>query len=339
MQRRNLIRRGGTADPENVRRRAGLLPRCPLDGAHDVPGSAVAAVENRRRRARRYDCSRAVAGCRLVAAVVAVVLGVVVDLGGAPDTAGAVSVVADTFNRADSSSSLGTSSGGQVWSPRVGTWGISSNMGYVATPTSGFNFATIEQGGETYDLQASVTLSGTSNRATVGLVVRYSDTSNYDLVRLDARASVNGVRLFKVNAGVGTQVGAMAGTLVNGETYVVRVEVRPTATTVFLDGVAIVTTASATGNTGTDAGLTLLYGASDNDDGGSRFDGFDVDDTATTTTTASTTTTTVAPTTTTTVPPEGDVVVLSDGQWSQFQTFAAVSLFLGAAMFVASWRR
>lgn len=46
-------------------------------------------------------------------------------------------VVSDSFNRADSASSLGTADTGQVWSSAVGTWGISSNRAYaVGTPSN-----------------------------------------------------------------------------------------------------------------------------------------------------------------------------------------------------------
>lgn len=81
----------------------------------------------------------------------------------------------DDFNRADNSSSLGTSSSGHVWSAENGTWGISSNQAHMNTSTANA-VAVVESG--VADCTVQVTLAALAGFRP-GLTFRFVDDSNY----------------------------------------------------------------------------------------------------------------------------------------------------------------
>lgn len=115
----------------------------------------------------------------------------------------------DNFNRADDASSLGTSSGGQVWSAEAGTWGISSNQGYLPTPTTDAR-AVVETGLANCTIQ--VTLATIGNRP--GLAFRHIDSGNYLSV---FRVGGLGYQLFKRVAGSWTEMHTESMSTANGD--------------------------------------------------------------------------------------------------------------------------
>ncbi|ANY67312.1 hypothetical protein BBD42_13130 [Paenibacillus sp. BIHB 4019] len=82
-------------------------------------------------------------------------------------------LISDSFDRADSASSLGNADTGQTWTVHTGTWGIQGQRAY--TPSGTENYATIDSG--IVDYRAEVTLSVRVNRS--GLVFRFLDSANY----------------------------------------------------------------------------------------------------------------------------------------------------------------
>lgn len=104
--------------------------------------------------------------------------------------------VYDSFDRANSATTMGNANTGQTWTPNNGTWGINSNQAYNSGGTAGV--------GTVIDcLHSNVILTCTLNRngsGGPGLIFRQVDTGNYWYFWSD------GVRLviLSVQAGVAT---------------------------------------------------------------------------------------------------------------------------------------
>lgn len=187
------------------------------------------------------------------------------------------SLVSDTFNRADSSTGLGTSSSGHAWSALHATLGISANKAYSP--------GTLDRGGvlsttqANVTVEADVTLSGT--RAYVGLVGRALDTSNQLLVILDVTSTRNFCTLAKYDAGVFTELTFANTTLTLGSTYRLVLRMDGGAISVLIGGTTVLSfTLSSADQTKfgayTKHGLYLYSGTSSFDDRASRWDNFAV---------------------------------------------------------------
>lgn len=111
-------------------------------------------------------------------------------------------VITDSFNRANSSSTLGSADTGELWTAHAGTWGISSNRAYVAAASGGVDLATLNA--NTANGTVGVRLYGYYPFAR--LVFRFSDVNNY-LYYTDA-AGIHTVR--KVVGGTDSLVGTLA---------------------------------------------------------------------------------------------------------------------------------
>lgn len=190
--------------------------------------------------------------------------------------------LADTFSRVNSASSLGTSTHGEAWTAQAGTWGISSEQGYIVS-TSQTDGSAVLTSGFLMDgvIEADVTLSSTSERAVAGLVFRAQDTNEYLLVRMRKVSGADIIEFVRRVGGVNTVVSSFtpAG-LANGTTYHLAVEFFSAQVRVYLDGVLKLDTILASANVPTYAnaannlyGLYVSSGAA-LDDGGSRFDNF-----------------------------------------------------------------
>lgn len=98
--------------------------------------------------------------------------------GGVTGSSGS-SIVTDTFDRADSSTTLNTASDGvHSWTAHVGTWGIASNLARLVT-SAGVNQATVDAG--VPDCTITLTLDTVSSTPSnnCGIVFRFVDTSNW----------------------------------------------------------------------------------------------------------------------------------------------------------------
>lgn len=171
----------------------------------------------------------------------------------------ALTGASDTFTRADSNTSLGTSSGGQVWTPHTGTWGITSNKGYLVTQ-SGDSVATVDAGISDFDMSIDVTVQGA-----VGIVFRAVDDQNYLLLFVNAGQW----QFYKRVAGTYTQFGVnmdvSLGT-VAGTTATWRVTGSGNTITCYLAGVQKGQTTQSQFNTAT------RYGMRQNDGAAARYD-------------------------------------------------------------------
>ncbi len=101
----------------------------------------------------------------------------------------------DNFNRADSTTSLGTpSDSGSAWVATQGTWGIATNRGYNPGSDSPGS-AYLESSAANADVQVTISVVGAHG----GLVFRLSDLNNYWL--LDVAVSGTKLRLQKYQSG------------------------------------------------------------------------------------------------------------------------------------------
>lgn len=121
------------------------------------------------------------------------------------------SIWADNFTRANSSTSLGTTSSNYAWTSQAGTLGINTNLAYA--PSAGTNISTVDV---IQDCNPTVTMSTAGN---AGLVFRYVDSSNYwyFVCHTDGNA-----RLGKVVAGVDTAISGATQAIASGNVLQVQ---------------------------------------------------------------------------------------------------------------------
>ncbi len=139
--------------------------------------------------------------------------------------------ITDSFNRADSSSSLGTTDTGQPWTALAGTWGITGNKAYKVTG-SAQGWAVVESG--VSDCTISVTLSGTTN-AGGGITFRATDANNNLFIDADG----TGFDVYKTVAGSISGIGGGGTTFAAGDVM-----------TVVLSGSSIVIKKNGSGDIG-----------------------------------------------------------------------------------------
>jgi chitodextrinase len=154
--------------------------------------------------------------------------------------------VSDSFNRVDSSTSLGVSDTGQTWTALTGTWGISSNQAYLAAGTGGI--AVIDSGKSDATIQVkNAVITATNMR----FVFRLTDSNNYYIVQTDTG---NVYKLYKNVAGTFTSLGTSTGiTPANGD--VLKVVTNGSSITVYVNGSQIITATDTFNQTATKHGI------------------------------------------------------------------------------------
>jgi hypothetical protein len=168
----------------------------------------------------------------------------------------------DNFNRADTTSAIGTpSDAGSAWVQQSGTWGISSNQAYESASTVQAS-CVLEANAANVSVQATIaTLS-----AAVGIVARAADDNNYLVATIVPTQAI----LYKRVAGSFIQLGAtFVGAFSNGDVIKLVVD-SGNNITVYQNGVSIITATDSAGSTNTKHGLRA------NADLTSRFDNFSI---------------------------------------------------------------
>lgn len=180
--------------------------------------------------------------------------------------------VSDTFDRADSSSSLGATDGGSLspltWTAQSGTWGISSNTAYLVSATSQA-VATVDTGLADVDVAFDVTMQSGSN---VGIVCRLIDDNNYLMCAWHFGTTLE---LYKRDTGSFTTLTSAGQSWVNGTTYRLRMTVAGDQVKVYLDGVEKITHTLSAGDL-SKYGAATSHGLRAETDNSSRFDTFAV---------------------------------------------------------------
>jgi len=162
--------------------------------------------------------------------------------------------ITDSFNRADSSSSMGNTDTGQTWVPNSGTWGIASNKAYCVNSES--QRTTVVESSRA-DCVVQVTLS-TFNDS--GLCWRSSDDSNHFIS--------TATNAFRREAGSFTSVGSNASAMTNGD--VIAVTLSGNSHSITKNGSAWISYSSSFNNTATKHGLRV------HSNNTARFDDFSV---------------------------------------------------------------
>jgi len=153
-------------------------------------------------------------------------------------------VVSDTFDRADSTTTLGSADTGQAWTANVGTWGIASNLGYVAAG-AGQNVASLESSNADCD----VTVTESTAASATGLVFRLSNGTNHLLTNSQS----NGQHLYKnVNGYTDLATGGTVE-LANGDTL--KAVLSGSSVIIQLNGTQIISVTETTFQTNTKHGL------------------------------------------------------------------------------------
>lgn len=161
--------------------------------------------------------------------------------------------VLDTFNRADSATSLGTTSDGTtVWTDLVGTWGILSNQAYLAANAT--DALTVIDAG-TADGTVSVVCRTTVGNQ--GIAFRVVDASNYWRAVF---VTANSIYVQQCVAGVLTNMGGTPMTQALADGDVLSVVLSGTSIVVQLNGVTKVSITDATFQTATKVGLCQSVG-------------------------------------------------------------------------------
>jgi hypothetical protein len=188
-----------------------------------------------------------------------------------PAAAGPTTYAADTFTRADSALTLGTSSGGQAWSALTGTWGITGNKAYCAVDGvsvgGGYNVATLNAGQSLVTYTATVTPK--VGAVEFGLAALTQDIDNLVMWDLsgDTAAGAGNIttRLFSRAAGTFTPITSSATlTMTGGTTYTLKLVVGATSISCYIDNVLVFASSGATGlETQTRFGLVTAAGVAD----------------------------------------------------------------------------
>ena len=165
---------------------------------------------------------------------------------------GSVVVVADTFTRADSAVSLGStetgSAGVLAWTSHTATavWGISTNRAYCPTSTASGANATVNAA--VADCSVSLTLAVFEN-GQGNLLFRYVDESNF----LFVAPVTAGFDLYRVSGGAFTVIGTNATAPASGD--VVKATFSGSAITIYVNDVSRITATESAHSTATRHGM------------------------------------------------------------------------------------
>lgn len=174
---------------------------------------------------------------------------------------------ADTFTRADSSTTLGTSESGQAWAvgnngdaATLPTFGIQSGQAYCLNPgTQVDTHAWIETGLSDCAISANVTVCTAASGDWVGLLFRRQDSSNYFWVRLDN--GNDAVAIVRNLAGTRSVPSSAALTLTDGQVVALQIVLSGSSIKVFCDGVLKITYTDTNMQTATKHGLAFPIAA------------------------------------------------------------------------------
>lgn len=155
----------------------------------------------------------------------------------------------DTFTRADSNTTINPpSDGGSNYSIGSGTWGISSNQGYLVSGV-GQDTAVLDNGAAISSVQATLATYADDT----GLILRWADTNNYVVLVLNSGGSST---IYKNVAGSFISLGSSAALgWVSGDVAKFSVD-GSNVFTVYRNGSLVLTSsADAAGATNTKHGL------------------------------------------------------------------------------------
>lgn len=138
----------------------------------------------------------------------------------------------DDFNRADSSTSVGTASDGTPWQVINGTWGISGNKMYAVSAVN-TGAATVpiivKTAAVDCSMKYTITWPTSTQVSNMSTIFRYQDANNYMLLQFARRGDTKQVTaaIYKVISGVTTQIGSPVNVTLQADgtsnTFITRV--------------------------------------------------------------------------------------------------------------------
>jgi hypothetical protein len=164
--------------------------------------------------------------------------------------------VTDAFNRANSTTSLGTADSGQEWTADAGGWGISSNQAYCETDASFLNFATLA-GAADGTLEVKLPSPGGGSGGSAWVVCRFTDVDNCLFVLC---SGAEPYRLMKRQGGVPSTLDTGALAQANTDD-VVKVVLSGSSIRVYVNDELEIDGASAFNETAVRVGLGTDFGA------------------------------------------------------------------------------
>lgn len=156
--------------------------------------------------------------------------------------------ITDSFNRADSAVTMGSTDGGQViaWTALDGVWGIQTNRAYIATDGGANKSAVVIDSGVA-DCTLQVTI--TSNSA-ARLCWRASDVDNFFILDIGG----SDINIYRRQAGsYSGSIGTSATAVANGD--VIAIVLSANSHTVKVNGVTKINITDAFNQTATKHGL------------------------------------------------------------------------------------
>lgn len=180
-----------------------------------------------------------------------------------------LTVVSDTFTRADSALTLGNAETGQAWGT-ASTWGVASGKGYLVNATGGGSdpHAWVDSGVANGAIACDVTVSTTVENGLEGLLFNRLDGSNYFVVRISNNSDT--ISILRNLAGVRSTIASVALVLADAQTVAVRVVRAGSSILVYADGLLMISTTDSSHATATAHGVYASKVAS------ARFDNFRV---------------------------------------------------------------
>jgi len=151
---------------------------------------------------------------------------------GGTDPGGGGTGIVDTFNRADSATTMGNTDTGETWEPQDGTWGIDSNRAYLASAVlASMNEQVVDTELVDHKIEAQLITSPTSNRTRAGVIGRFASPSAYlflevngitDTIELKKKVA-GGITSLKSVAWPGGTVGGFNGVMNDQPTETAKV--------------------------------------------------------------------------------------------------------------------
>lgn len=158
--------------------------------------------------------------------------------------------LSDTFNRTNSTTTLGNSDTGQAWTAHSGTWGINTNQAYVVDTNTVDHVCSIEAGAANLAVSADIQLTGNNP----GLIFRLQDATNYLMVLCNTPSTQ--FQIYKRVAGAYTVLASSSTGLYSvNSTHNILVSASGNSITVKMDGTTVVSVTNATFNTATKVGF------------------------------------------------------------------------------------
>jgi len=183
-------------------------------------------------------------------------------------------VITDDFNRADSASTPGTATTGQLWTNENGTYGITS--GKLVPTTAGGPMASINvEYPEITTFSISATLP--TNGGAIRILPKFIDVQNHHIVEVGATGGSSYITIFKrVNNSISQYATNSATALTQGGTYTVTVTYASGVFSATVNGVTATTNLSTTDIATFAAATKLAVSSSTANQAGIAFDNLSV---------------------------------------------------------------